>query len=426
MKIKKDLELAWNILVHSKLRSWLTIIGIIIGIGSVVAIISISQGAEKQMEENMASFNTDQITISAGYSRAQSMFGGGGPEGMGGGESVSSSNSDKEDPELTDKDVLAIESVANVKKVMVKISGSEEVIYASKKSNVQITAIDPEDFSDWVEEELIEGRELTKSDLYSAVVGERTAENFDGIGINRQMTINGKTFKVIGIIEDSNGIYIPIKGAIGVIEDKEEGIYDSLVAIAEDANLVANTTEDIENKLMLSRGILFEKDKDFSVSNLLNMQETISSTIDTLSLFLGAIAAISLLVGGIGIANTMFTSVLEKTNEIGIMKAIGVKNIDILMIYLLNAGLIGLVGGIGGILVGGGGSMVISTLVGITSSSTTSTRGGMMSNMFNSSYLSWELVIGALLFSVLIGMIAGVIPAYRASKLKPVDALRYQ
>jgi ABC-type antimicrobial peptide transport system permease subunit len=190
-------------------------------------------------------------------------------------------------------------------------------------------------------------------------------------------------------------------------------------------NLIKNLSA-LKN-VMLSRGILFEEDKDFSVSNLLSMQETISSTLNTLSIFLGAIAAISLLVGGIGIANTMFTSVLEKTKEIGIMKAIGVKNLDVLMIYLLNAGLIGLVGGIGGILVGGISSVAISSIAGITTSSTTSGRGGgMMSNMFSSSYLSWELILGALLFSILIGMIAGVIPAYRASRLKPVDALRYE
>ena len=156
MKIKKDLELAWNILVHSKLRSWLTIIGIIIGIGSVVAIVSISQGAEKQMEENMKSFNRDQITITAGYSRAQSMFGGGGPEGIGRDSVSSTSSSDEDEPELTNKDVLAIKSVDNIKKVMVKISGTEEVIYASKKSDVQITAISPEDFSDWIDGEIIE------------------------------------------------------------------------------------------------------------------------------------------------------------------------------------------------------------------------------------------------------------------------------
>ena len=423
MRIKKDLELAWNILVHSKLRSWLTIIGIIIGIGSVVAIVSISQGAQKQMQDNLKTFKTDQITITAGNSRANNLFGGGG-----GGEArttTTTSSLTKSDPTLTTKDVLAIQSVKNVKKVIEKVSGSEDIIYASKKSSARITAINSQDFSDITDNTITTGRALNQADIYSVVVGQRTADSFDGMEINRQMTINGKTFKIVGIIANENGLYIPLSSVVGVITDKEKGVYDSLIAVAQDGNLVQNTTDDIQNKLMLSRGILLVKDKDFSVSNMLSMQQTITSTLNALALFLGAIAAISLLVGGIGIANTMFTSVLEKTKEIGIMKAVGVRNSDVLMIYLLNAGLIGLVGGIGGIILGGAGSIAISSFAGIGSSATTTGSRGF-SNLLSSSYLSWQLVIGALLFSILIGMIAGVIPAYRASKLKPVDALRYE
>ena len=423
MRIKKDLELAWNILVHSKLRSWLTIIGIIIGIGSVVAIVSISQGAQKQMQDNLKTFKTDQITITAGNSRANNLFGGGG-----GGEArttTTTSSLTKSDPTLTTRDVLAIQSVKNVKKVIEKVSGSEDIIYASKKSSARITAINSQDFSDITDNTITTGRALNQADIYSVVVGQRTADSFDGMEINRQMTINGKTFKIVGIIANENGLYIPLSSVVGVITDKEKGVYDSLIAVAQDGNLVQNTTDDIQNKLMLSRGILLVKDKDFSVSNMLSMQQTITSTLNALALFLGAIAAISLLVGGIGIANTMFTSVLEKTKEIGIMKAVGVRNSDVLMIYLLNAGLIGLVGGIGGIILGGAGSIAISSFAGIGSSATTTGSRGF-SNLLSSSYLSWQLVIGALLFSILIGMIAGVIPAYRASKLKPVDALRYE
>jgi putative ABC transport system permease protein len=167
----------------------------------------------------------------------------------------------------------------------------------------------------------------------------------------------------------------------------------------------------------MSRGILKETERDFTVSNPSAMQETFKETMSTMSIFLGAIAAISLVVGGIGIANTMFTSVLEKTKEIGIMKAIGARNKDILVIFLLNAGMIGLVGGLGGIILGVIGSGLISSM---TSS------GTGMTGMFSNTAITPELLIGALLFSIIIGMIAGAIPAYRASKLKPVDALRYE
>ena len=375
------------------------------------------------MQDNLKTFKTDQITITAGNSRANNLFGGGG-----GGEArttTTTSSLTKSDPTLTTKDVLAIQSVKNVKKVIEKVSGSEDIIYASKKSSARITAINSQDFSDITDNTITTGRALNQADIYSVVVGQRTADSFDGMEINRQMTINGKTFKIVGIIANENGLYIPLSSVVGVITDKEKGVYDSLIAVAQDGNLVQNTTDDIQNKLMLSRGILLVKDKDFSVSNMLSMQQTITSTLNALALFLGAIAAISLLVGGIGIANTMFTSVLEKTKEIGIMKAVGVRNSDVLMIYLLNAGLIGLVGGIGGIILGGAGSIAISSFAGIGSSATTTGSRGF-SNLLSSSYLSWQLVIGALLFSILIGMIAGVIPAYRASKLKPVDALRYE
>jgi putative ABC transport system permease protein len=180
----------------------------------------------------------------------------------------------------------------------------------------------------------------------------------------------------------------------------------------------------ITQKLMMSRGILYEKKVDFSVSSPQVFQQTIQDTMNTMTLFLGAIAAISLVVGGVGIANTMFTAVLEKTKEIGIMKAIGTRNLDVLIIFLFNSGLIGLVGGAGGLLIGTIASTAINSASGITT--TTAGPGGFMGGFGSSSLITPDLAIGALLFSVLIGMIAGAIPAYRASKLNPVDALRYE
>jgi putative ABC transport system permease protein len=133
---------------------------------------------------------------------------------------------------------------------------------------------------------------------------------------------------------------------------------------------------------------------------------------DTMTLFLGAIAAVSLLVGAVGIANTMFTSVLEKTKEIGTMKAIGAKNKDILMIFLFNSGMVGLVGGILGVMLGAVVSSGLQTMMG--------------GDMVSGTGLSFTLMFEGLLLAVSIGVISGVVPAYRASKLKPVDALRYE
>ncbi len=157
-----------------------------------------------------------------------------------------------------------------------------------------------------------------------------------------------------------------------------------------------------------------KKSKTFSVISSKDIQERVGTMLMTMNLFLGAIAAISLLVGAIGITNTMFTSVLEKTKEIGIMKSVGAQNRDIIMIFLINAGLVGFVGGAIGCALGSLGAFGLSKAM-----------AGMTQGAF-STFVSPQLVLGALGFATGLGVIAGAIPAYRASKMKPVDALRYE
>jgi putative ABC transport system permease protein len=424
MKLRKSLQLALNILLHSKLRSWLTILGIVIGIGAVVAIVSISQGAQQQMEERLGSLGADILTISPGSSRALGAMGGfrgGGDEGEPIGFSASSSTSGKN---LTSKDILAIRTLDNVKYVMGTVSGRGDLTYSSKTSTISIQGVDAEIWKEITTEELLSGRYLIKADSYSVVIGSRLANEIfeDGIPLNSKVIIEGQSFKVVGILDEGSSVYMPINIARDILEDVGEEEFDSISVKIEDIDNSDATVGNITEKLMLKRGILYEKDKDFSVSSPATMQATMEETMNTLSLFLGAIAAISLIVGAIGIANTMFTSVLEKTRDIGIMKAIGAKNWDILAIFLLNSGLIGLVGGIGGIILGSIASTMISSWSGISSSS----GGNMMMRMFSSTSITPSLLIEALLFSLLIGMIAGIIPAYRASRLNPVDALRYE
>jgi len=415
MRLKKSLELAWNILAHSKLRSWLTIIGIVIGIAAVVSIVSVSQGAQRTMEERFGRLGADIITITPGYSRAMGFRGPGGFGGNNGG-------TDQED--LTNKDVLALKSVPNIKFVMGQVSGRGEIKYLGSSGEVSITGVDTDVWKDITTDELESGRYLTKGDMYSVVIGYRRAHSFfdKEVQINRQITIEGRIFKVVGIFkqgENDNAVIIPLEPARDLLEDIDEDEFSSITIKAEDVEEIVNKTiPAIERKLMLSRGILKEKDRDFSVSSPLEMQSTITETLNTMSIFLGAIAAISLIVGAVGISNTMFTSVLEKTKEIGVMKAIGAKNRDIMLIFLLNSGMIGFVGGLGGVMVGAVASGYIGLLV--------SGNGGGMARMFGTTALSPELLIFAFLFSIILGMIAGAIPAYRASRLKPVDALRYE
>lgn len=417
MRLSKSIQLAWNILVHSKLRSWLTIIGIVIGIAAVVSIISVSSGAQRSLEDRFGQLGADIITISPGHSRAGGFRGPG--ETNGGASTVDQKN-------LTSKDVLALKSIPNVKFVMGQISDRATIKYLSQSGDVSVTGVDTSTWKDITTSQLSSGRYLNKADIYSVILGYSRANSFfdTPVQINRQVYIEGRAFKVVGILaegESDNSIIVPIEAARSVLTDKEGDEFDSISVKVNDIDIMNYTIADINKKLMLSRGILKEEDRDFSVSSVLELRQTISSTLNTMSIFLGAIAAISLIVGAVGISNTMFTSVLEKTKEIGVMKAIGAKNRDIMFIFLLNSGMIGFVGGLGGVIAGSIASGYVSLLV-----SGAGGNGGGFGRLFSSTALSPQLLIFAFSFSIIIGIIAGAIPAYRASRLKPVDALRYE
>ena len=425
MRLQKSFQLAWNILIHSKLRSWLTIIGIIIGIAAVVSIVSISIGAEQQLSSRLGNLGANILTVTPGFSRARGNvgFGGGGGEFQfqGGGGGSSSTTQAKN---LTSRDINVIKTLPNVVYVMGTVSAQGTMIYSAKSANVRVTGVDNLVWKDITTETLLSGRFLTSGDTYSVVIGSNLATStFDNIPLNSKVTIEGKSFNVVGILNGGSSVYMPIQTARDVFDTIGQNEFNSISVKINDVGLANDTVNTITSQLMMSRGILQTSKRDFTVSNPSALQDTFKQTISTMAIFLGAIAAISLIVGAIGIANTMFTSVLEKTKEIGIMKAIGARNKNILTIFLLNSGMIGLVGGIGGIILGVIGSGLIGSMV---SSSSGTAGGGGIGRLLGNTAITPGLLIGALLFSVVIGMIAGVIPAYRASKLKPVDALRYE
>ncbi|TKY92486.1 MAG: FtsX-like permease family protein [Candidatus Methanomarinus sp.] len=215
----------------------------------------------------------------------------------------------------------------------------------------------------------------------------------------------------------SNGlsIYMPLQSAYQVLDDKTNNEYDSITVIAKDSADIDSVVAKIEKKLDIVRHVNTIDDKDYTVTSMKQILEQISSVTGMITLFLGFVAGISLLVGAVGIANTMFTAVLEKTKEIGIMKAIGARNKDIMLIFLFNSGLVGIIGGIIGVFFG----IVASYLLG----------GGLMSTPRGDpieTVVSLQIVVLALFISVVVGISAGMIPAYQGSKLKPVDALRYE
>jgi len=410
MRNSTYLKMGLNMLVHSKLRSWLTIIGIVIGVGSVVGIISLGDAMQANVQSKLSDLDLTTITISPGYTKASSNMHG--PAGMGGGTST--------DAELTKDDINALRGLDSIQYIEGEISGREGVKYAGQNATLSITGVDPQVWKYMTTLKTQSGRLLEPADKNVAVIGSDVAsEIYDqNIGVNQVITINGKAVRVVGILEEEgmggdSRIYMPIDGAVDLITDAKKDVYDSISVKAKSEDQVDELTTEIEKKLMVSRHINKEDDRDFSVTASKSMADSVTEMMSSMTLFLGAIAAVSLLVGAVGIANTMFTSVLEKTKEIGTMKAIGAKNRDILMIFLFNSAMVGLVGGILGVILGS-----------FVSSGLQMMMGGDMTG--GGSGVSFSLMLEGLTLAVLIGVISGVVPAYRASKLKPVDALRYE
>lgn len=417
MKTTKSLKLALNMLIHSKLRSWLTIIGIVIGVTAVVSIISIGNGLQENVNSRLQGLGQDVITISSGSTRA---FGGFRIEG-GGGTTTNIKT-------LSTKDIQALKLVPGIKAISGTVSGRADVSYLSEKTSMNIQGIEPSVFKDFVTTSFESGRPLSQGDARSVVIGNGVATQVfkKDLEAGQIISISNTPFRVIGILQASSGVgntdnqmYMPVEDAREALKGKvtlNNNEFSSISVKVNDANFMDETVEKINIALINSHHVR-ANNKDFTVTNPKALQERFSSVTAAVTLFLGAIAAVSLLVGAVGVANTMFTSVLEKTKDIGVMKAVGAKNKDIMLIFLFNSGLLGLVGGIIGVIFGALVSYSIPQL-GITL--------GAGPNEAVNTTISFNLLIIALAFSIVIGMVAGAVPAYRASKLKPVDALRYE
>ncbi|MBS3105817.1 ABC transporter permease [Candidatus Woesearchaeota archaeon] len=421
MRFKKLFKLALNILLNSKLRSWLTIIGIVIGVAAIVAIVSLGQGATLNVQERLGGLGADLITITPGVEKAF-----GGFKGLGSGAMLAASSNPSislKSKNLTDKDLQTVKSIEGISYVNGVVSGRVEVFYLAETSSISIQGVDAYAWKYLVNTELEAGRYLNPGDTNVIVVGSGVAKSTfkQPLALNRPVTIDGRLFKVVGILKESGGIggednriFIQIDQARYILGSAGQKTFDSISAKVSDPDSIDQIVSEIESRLLISRHVT-SRNKDFTIISSKSTQEVIDSVLDTINIFLGAIAFVSLLVGAVGIANTMFTSVLEKTKEIGIMKAIGAKNYDIMMIFLLNSALVGFVGGILGIGLG----YVISE---------------MLPNLLNRlgpsvsvrTLIPTSLLVETLFLAIIIGVIAGAIPAYRASKLKPVDALRYE
>jgi len=384
------------------LRTLLTMIGIFIGIAAVVALVSLGQGMQAAINDQFATVGTDKVILegaSAGF----------GPPGQ-----LAAGRIDEDDLDL-------VQGVPGVSRAAGRLMEPVSVQYEDKK-DVTFCASLPEDSEerDLVMEafsvDVEKGRHLKSSDRGKVVVGYQywgTERYRKPVRIGKRIDIQGKDFEVVGLLKKSgrsdNVVLVNEDDLRDLVGKRDE--LSAVVAQAGPGVGVDELADRIRRTVRKDRGQK-EGFEDFTVETSQELIASVNTILGVLQgVFIG-IALISLLVGGIGIMNTMYTAVLERTREIGIMKAVGAKNRDVLTIFLIESGLLGLFGGIIGILLG----MGLSKLVEIGAQDV---LGDLLRAHF-----PWYLIIGSLLFSLLIGTMSGILPAIQASRMQPVEALR--
>lgn len=452
MKLVKILRIALNMVKANRLRSWLTIIGVIIGIASVMAIVTTGEYFQDQVTETLEGLGGDTITIVAStpfrvsyeadmeysvdtgessdeYSTTNSEVG----EKSESGTSGFMEFEPVKEAELTKMDVFVLRSIPAIEYANVNVENSAELKLGAEVTYVWVKGVDPGVWPELTKKKIGEGRMLAPGDRAVVVISNELAKNtFEReIRINQMILLNGRSYRVIGILAKDGGllgglgglfgssVYMPYQEVYSLpysdddIPERERDVYDSIEIKLDKGADYDLALQEIERKLRLSRRVT-EDTQDFYINSPKEAIESTQKLINGLTAFLAFIAGISLLVGSTGIANTMFTSVLEKTKEIGIMKAIGAKNSDIMLIFLCNAAMISLVGGIIGILLGTAAVQVVLLFISIK-----------MNVPFEFA-LSLKGTVVATLVSIVVGLIAGLVPAKNASELRPVDALRYE
>ena len=400
-------KLALRNLSHRRTRSVLTVIGIFIGIAAVVALVSLSSGLSNVISAEFQKLGADKIII---MSSAGGMF-------------SSPLASEISAHPLTTDDVNDIKKIAGVSLVGGVLVKSITIELSGETKNTFLIGIPLGKEQDMLKDamgfKLAEGRELKASDKYAAVIGSYLANGFfkKKIKSGDKIKLNGKDFEVVGVLnsvgnrQEDTQLYIPIETARELFN--EQKLVSIIVAQAQAGVSTEQLGEKISKKLRASRHQK-EGEEDFTVQTPEQLAASFGAILGAVQTAVIGIAAISLLVGGIGIMNTMYTSVLERTREIGIMKAIGARNSHVMLIFLTESGMLGLLGGILGVSIG------LALAIGAQEIAVQAGQSLLKAS------ITPELIIFSLAFSFLVGTISGLLPARHASSLKPVDALRYE
>ena len=403
-EVRENLRSSLNSIITNKTRSLLTMLGIIIGVSALITMLAVGYGAQKSIQERMSSLGTNLLGVMPGnLSRGGASFGRG---------AVS---------RFTEADAEAIRrDVPNVTKVDCNVSGNVQAVYNSVNYRTSVTGALPmyaamhnsaayygRFFTDQ------ENKELRRVCLIGQTVATQLFGAQDPVG--KQIKLNRKNFTVIGVLpmkgaggmrDQDDVVLVPLKTAMSILLGKQ--YVDMFWVEVSDYNLMTQVQDDIVKLMRKRQGVPDWKDDPVSVMNMADLQSMLSSTVKTFSLLLGFIAGISLVVGGIGIMNIMLVSVSERTKEIGLRKAIGATKKAILLQFLIEAIIVSVTGGIIGILLGAGASVVLSKLAGWAI------------------FISPASVALAFGFSAGVGVIFGFWPARKASELSPIEALRYE
>lgn len=405
--ISAMLSEAWMAMWANRLRTILTMLGMVIGVGAVILMLAVGQGAQQQVQASIASMGSNLFIILSGSTTS-------GGVRMGGGAT----------PTLTVADAQSLEELPSVAAVAPSSPGVAQLIYGPNNWSTQVIGTTPSylQVRDW---QLAAGTVFTDSDIRSAtrvaLLGQTVAQNLfgDENPVDRTIRIKNSPYVVLGVLagkgqsldgrDQDDTVLVPVTTAQSKLFGTQfAGTVRYIMAQADSADAMPRVEKSINELLRQRHRIRDGADSDFSIRNLTAMANTAAETAKVMSLMLGAIASISLLVGGIGIMNIMLVSVTERTREIGIRMAIGARGKDILLQFLLEAIIISVIGCLIGVLLGVGGAYGVQAAAGMAVEVTVNS------------------IITAFAVAAAVGIFFGWYPARKASMLRPIDALRFQ
>jgi putative ABC transport system permease protein len=402
----EPLATAWNGVISHKLRSFLTMLGIVIGVGAVITLMSVGRGSTADILSNIQSMGANLMTIRGGASMS------GGVRGMMGGSNT-----------LTLEDMEAIQGIDNVSAAAASSSSNLQLIYSTKNTQASVNGVTIA-YSEVNNLKVSSGVFFTEEEYNRSakviVLGSNVAETLfgDTSPVGQKIRAGSMIVTVIGVLESKgsamnssdDAAYIPLSLLQQVVSvtrtAKGDKIVSSISLTVASEDSATQVEADVTSLLRTRHGLATGVDDDFNIQSMSDIVATLSETSGTMTLLLGAIAGISLLVGGIGVMNIMLVSVLERTREIGIRKALGAKERDIWSQFLIEAAFLTLAGGLVGIAGGWGISWLLDKMEVVTTLVTS------------------DIVVLAVSVSVGIGLFFGFYPAWNASRLNPIQALR--